>query len=197
MSYPHHNGNRMTAAFGYSLSGLRWNANDLTYSFMPDGTLIWSQASNLQASLANLPTWKNEVRRALACWAAVTPLTFNEVSDDGSPIGSSGPVHGNPKFGDIRIGGITLAGNNLANTYYPYSTTTRGGDMTVNTRYQFKIGANYDLFSVVLHESGHALGLGHSAVSGAVMWRYITGVYTGLTADDIAGIQAIYGTKAN
>ena len=49
-----------------------------------------------------------------------------------------------------------------------------------------------DLFSVALHETGHALGLGHSSNPGAVMYPYYR-MQTGLTSDDIAGIQALYG----
>jgi hypothetical protein len=45
-----------------------------------------------------------------------------------------------------------------------------------------------------MHEVGHAIGLDHS-VSGSVMYAYITGVYSGLSADDVAGAQAIYGAR--
>src|SRR5262245_40515053 len=46
--------------------------------------------------------------------------------------------------------------------------------------------------NTALHEIGHALGLGHSAVTTAVMYAFANGVTT-LQPDDIAGIQAIYG----
>jgi hypothetical protein len=49
-----------------------------------------------------------------------------------------------------------------------------------------------DLYSVALHEAGHALGLGHSDVPGAVMYPYYR-LATTLASDDIAGIQALYG----
>ncbi|MEK7153392.1 MAG: Ig-like domain-containing protein, partial [Patescibacteria group bacterium] len=48
---------------------------------------------------------------------------------------------------------------------------------------------------MVLHETGHANGLAHSALTSAVMFPSILGVYTGLGADDIAGIQSVYGTR--
>jgi len=55
--------------------------------------------------------------------------------------------------------------------------------------------ASIDLFSVVLHEAGHALELAHSDRPGAMMYPYYH-VTTGLTDDDIAGIGALYGTTA-
>src|ERR1035438_9677714 len=55
-------------------------------------------------------------------------------------------------------------------------------------------GADVDLYSVALHEAGHALGLGHSDRPGAVMYPYYR-LSTGLTDDDIAGIRALYGSN--
>ena len=53
-----------------------------------------------------------------------------------------------------------------------------------------------DFLSVALHEVGHALGLDHSTVRGSVMYPTYDGCINNppsLTADDIAGIRAIYG----
>ena len=58
----------------------------------------------------------------------------------------------------------------------------------------WRSGADVDLYSVVLHETGHALGLGHSDRPGAVMYPYYK-LSTGLTDDDIAGIRALYGSN--
>jgi len=56
-----------------------------------------------------------------------------------------------------------------------------------------------DLQGVAAHEAGHALGLDHTNVFGATMFPSISGSGTGqrsLAADDIAGVQALYGTAA-
>lgn len=56
-------------------------------------------------------------------------------------------------------------------------------------------GVQYDLLSIVTHETGHFLGLSHSADTDATMFDgYSQGTTSlrDLTADDVAGICAIY-----
>lgn len=56
-----------------------------------------------------------------------------------------------------------------------------------------------DLQGDAMHEIGHVIGLGHSTVPGATMNPAITGTGTNarsIEADDIAGLQSIYGVKA-
>ena len=61
------------------------------------------------------------------------------------------------------------------------------------------VSSGIDIQGVATHEFGHALGLGHSNVSGATMQPAISGTGTGqrsIEADDIAGVQSIYGVKS-
>jgi hypothetical protein len=181
----------------YALTGSSWSNPNLSVSFMPDGTALdGGRTSALSASLdAQHPTadWQRVFAQVLQTWAQYTPLNFHFVADDGSPQGSLGSAQADPRFGDIRLG--AAASSALGSTWFP-STTTRGGDITLSTSYQFAIGSVYDLYSVLLHEAGHALGLDHSADPTAVMSGNIAlRVATGLSPDDIAGIQAIYGVR--
>lgn len=85
-----------------------------------------------------------------------------------------------------------MTGSNVfATTAYPFSSPN-GGDITLNTNRIFTEGGYPDLYSVLLHELGHALGLAHSDVLGAVMYPRLSGVLTDLQPDDLAGIQTIY-----
>jgi hypothetical protein len=61
------------------------------------------------------------------------------------------------------------------------------------------IGVRWDIQSVMAHEYGHALGLGHSTVSSATMAPSGSAgqtVLRSIESDDIAGIQCIYGVAA-
>lgn len=177
----------------YALSGSSWANLSVTYSFMPDGTTMSGGTSALFATLnavASTAVWQAEIDRAMQTWAAASGLTITRVSDDGSPQGIAGSAQGDSRFGDIRIGAYPM--DALGYTWYP-SSSTRGGDIELTTSHTFQIGSVYDLYSVVLHEAGHAVGLAHSDVSGAVMQVAAYSIFAGLHADDIAGIQVLYG----
>lgn len=141
------------------------------------------------------------VGAALDIWASVSGFTnLGQVADSGNAPGTDGAV------GDIRVAAwdIVQAGV-LAHNYQPgdESLTPGGnilGDMHIDTDWNWvddaaDVGGNgmFDLFTVVLHELGHALGLGHSADINAVMAPFYGGANRTLGADDIAGIQSIYG----
>ncbi len=60
-------------------------------------------------------------------------------------------------------------------------------------------GSNIDLQGVACHEYGHALGLGHTTVSGSTMLASIIGnasTQRSIAPDDIAGVQFLYGAKS-
>jgi len=102
-----------------------------------------------------------------------------------------GLAQGDSRFGDIRFGGFPMTNGYNGYASYPVAYGTSGGDVMLNTSW----GTFAYLYSLVLHETGHALGLDHSALYGAVM--FTTAGQNGLTPDDIAGIQAIYGAGSS
>src|SRR4051794_19253972 len=93
----------------YATTGGKWTKPiRVTYSFVPDGTSVGGIPSNLQQTLnarSATATWPQQFSRAVAAWQKVANVNFVQVTDDGSPIGVSGAQQGDPRFGDIRIGG--------------------------------------------------------------------------------------------
>ncbi len=188
----------------YSASGNMWpNPQLITISFMPDGTnLGGGVSSNLVSSFNSKASldgkWESIILQAAQTWAQQTNINFAVVPDDGAPAGSGPDEQGAPGFGDIRIGGYNFGSSTLALTYQPPSANnfSIAGDMTFNTGQSFNVGSTYDLFTVAMHEFGHALGLNESSVSSAVEYPSYTGRKTGLASDDIAGIRSIYSGGA-
>jgi len=140
----------------------------------------------------------------LDIWDAASGFTnLGLVADGGVNAGATQASGGH--LGDIRVGAweITTAGV-LAHAFQPGTEAIFGpggtiaGDvhMDVNRTWvnsNTAVFPQIDIFTVLLHELGHSLGLGHSAVSGSVMEAVYGGPRRTLSADDIAGIRVIYG----
>jgi len=83
-------------------------------------------------------------------------------------------------------------GRVLAHTFYPPpNAETIAGDLHLDADEPWKIGADTDLFSVALHELGHALGLGHSDNPSDVMYAFYR-QWTQLQPGDIEAIRTLY-----
>jgi hypothetical protein len=185
----------------YSDLGDQWTySSRITYSFMPDGTNVGGVPSALFQTLnaiAPTATWESQIEQAASLWEGATNANLALVSDGGEAVGCAGAQQDDPRFGDIRIGAVPLAPGILAETILPPPANggTDAGDILLNSNVNWAIGSNYDLLTVTAHEFGHALGLGESTVSTAVMYGTYDGIKTALTSDDISGIDSIYGAR--
>jgi acylphosphatase/peptidoglycan hydrolase-like protein with peptidoglycan-binding domain len=161
--------------------GSRWTNNTISYRYV-NSTPDLSTAEQRAA-----------VRGAFDRWAAVTPLTFVENAAAGDMLIS----YANGDHGD----GYPFDGPSgvLAHCFYPPGGGgSFAGDCHFDDAETWSVNtppSGIDLPTVALHELGHGLGLDHSNVTSAVMYAYYGGPRRELTADDIAGIQSIYGAK--
>ncbi len=162
----------------------------VTWSLMPEGTAavrspdgppflfqdFWAGSNALAAVYAQLDAdpavgetlFLIALTAAFASWSAAANISFVQVGDDGSPIGLVGSYAG--QVGDIRI-----------------------------AAYQF-----LSPFSAV---AGHALGLGHPEADGLAPGENESIMYVSADccdklrriprADDVAGVQFLYGAAAN
>ncbi len=190
------------AGVDYTLSGYQWaNPTRITYSIAPDG-VTWDHGINVLNATFNAKfgagNWERTIAKDLATWESVANINIVPVSDSPLPFDTPGLSQGDPRFGDIRFGGYPFLNDTttLAQTYYPPPNgLTAAGDVEVNTAIDFNNGSQYDLYSVLLHETGHSLGMAHATNPAEVMYPVYQGVVSGLSPGDIAGIQAIYGPR--
>ena len=174
-------GNDAATVGEFVAQGSRWSGNTINYRFTnstPDLPVADQRAA---------------VRGALAKWAAVTPLAFVENATGGDMLVSWASGDHGDGYPFDGASGV------LAHCFYPPpGGGSLSGDGHFDEAETWSVNtppSGIDLPTVALHELGHGLGLAHSNVTSAVMYAYYGGPRRDLTADDITGIQSIYGAK--
>lgn len=179
--------------------GIPWQDTALTLSFAPDGTPTGGAASNLFDSLNQVQSeneWQKEILRAYQQWVKAANLNVAVVGDTGAALGAVGRWQGDARFGDVRIAGANLGTSvlGIGTASDPGLAGTRAGDVLLNTGFRFD-GSPYDLYSVMLHEAGHSLGLGNSMNTNSVMYTQFNGPRSGLHQSDVTAIRSLYGAR--
>lgn len=167
----------------------------VTWSYMGNGVDCSAEGVGMCSSFASfMPAgFEAQVNAAFAAWASVANLTFTQVADGGEAFDAPGTS------GDIRLGGHAFdgPGGTLAHGYYPpVNGNTAAGDIHFDSAETWKLGwggSGFNIYQVLTHELGHALGLDHSPVPNSLMNPFYTEAFQGPQADDIAGMQYIYG----
>lgn len=184
------------------LSGLSWGST-LNTNGDAGGVVSWSIApAGLNIGLFPGVSGNSVDPTALFSfdYQALIDLAFDEWSQHGNieflQLPDGGGDAGEGSAATIRIFFGTIPGDTLGLAYFPSSSSLAGGGdilFDINSR----LYDDPDLFyQLVLHEIGHALGLDHedSGVD-SVMTSSLS--QATLQADDIEGIQAIYGVQDN
>ena len=168
------------SAHAYSVTGQKMN------------TQLWFRASQVFADYS-----REQMRLAMVTWNSHIP-EYRRVCYNSS-------THSLPNIYpqyDLECSifkmGATSSGY-LANTTWWYNNATGytyEADININADvpWWYGVGDYYDLKSVMTHEVGHVVGLGHSGYSTAVMYSSFSTyeVRDSLTTDDLNGLSAVY-----
>src|SRR5689334_19537296 len=168
------------------------SANSQLVQFLDDG---WNVGAAMRTpDFTNRPWW-SVINNAYAQYARVSGVTLTYVAEQDASGVSTG------MFGDIRIGGENLdgtPGGALADNTFP-----DGGDMRIDTTREANgsVGSYFStepgLRNMVIHETGHGIGLGHSEFvnnsAHAVMEPGLRTDIWGLQFDDVFAVNRQYG----
>lgn len=137
---------------------------------------------------------QSEILRAFRQWAKYFRLNLTPAADWSEPH-TIDILFASREHGDLIP--FDGPGGVVAHTFYPPPLNPEpiAGDMHLDADESWRMGADVDVFTVALHESGHALGLGHSDKPAAVMYPYYR-LRSALSTDDIAAIQDLYATSS-
>ncbi len=168
----------LAASFGEGWDGPGRGRASITYSF-----------GNLGAR-TNPTQTRAEVRRALDQWSRAAAVTFTETNNRSAArnidIFFATGAHGDPFPFNA---GSTVLGH----SFYPAPPNPEpfAGDIHINDAWSWSIGGQWDVFSVMLHEVGHSLGIGHTDIPGSVMYPYYQKAEA-LRQMDIDSIRQLY-----
>lgn len=196
--------------------GTPWpEPRSLSVSFPTDMADIGHYDNSLREKLdqvADRQVWQTEVLRAFQSWAVHANINVGLVPDRGDDFGATGLASNDPRFGEFRIGAFPQTAVLANASPFQLGAGTWSGDVLLNTNTNYflgdwasgnpidvpqanELGPAVELYSVLLHEAGNALGLPDNNTRGAVMNGTYRGPNGNLSRSDIASIRSLYGSR--
>jgi hypothetical protein len=171
----------------------------LTYSFVPDGTILDGHPSVLFSRMNTLfatqAIWQAKFTQIFGRWSQVAGLHYvHEAADDGAVWPDSPGALG--VRGDLRIGMITIDGVDgvLAYDYYPDF-----GDMALDSAENWAASTQNYIFmrNIIAHEHGHGFGMAHVCPVNQtkLLEPFYSAQFDGPQHDDIRAANRFYGDR--
>jgi predicted Zn-dependent protease len=174
--------------------GAKWNKNNV---------ITWSIATSPGKDDSPFSSYIGKqyqalIEKAFQTWAKASGLNLEEVSDSSQS--------------DIRVGwgGFNTSASGVVG-YTTYQTQSGQLQPGVTIRLEDPsqtslvggpgggltyAGTKADLYQVMLHEVGHALGFADNADPNSMMYYQATGANNTFDSNDIGGIQTLYGSAS-
>jgi hypothetical protein len=180
-----------SSLFKSTRNGYWWPSHEASWSYNPAGKPAALEGDAVAINAA-AQTWNN----------ASTNFHFESLGQGDGNTGAcstGGDGQNTVSWGPLEGTLLAVTCSLYRNDGGPLSTATEF-DMKIDPDWAWTTGAqpSFDLQSVVTHEFGHALGLGHSADANSIMFAdYPQGaIKRDLTGDDMDGLLGLYGQPA-